>query len=376
VKPTEIFMVGDLVLDLPHVDDLFEPSRPTLRSADILIGHVEVPHTTRGIQADVQVPAHGSDPGHLKALKRSGFHVATLAGNHIYDAGDIGVADTIAALKELEIAPVGAGMNIQEAAKPAYVTRNGLRVGVLAYNTIGPTASYAGPKKAGGNFVNIITHYELDYPGPGGPPGATYSFPEATSLRAMKDAVASLREQVDIVVVAFHKGIVHVPTTLAMYERPLAEAAIDVGADIVIGHHAHILKGVEVYRGKPIYHGLGNFVTVTQQLSTSANLNPSPERLAWAKRRKALFNFEPDPNYPTYPFHPEAKHTIIATCEIGVDKRITPGFIPCFVQPNGAPTVLSRTQGGEALAAYMAQITRDAGLTTRFSWAGDRVVFC
>jgi poly-gamma-glutamate synthesis protein (capsule biosynthesis protein) len=190
----------------------------------------------------------------------------------------------------------------------------------------------------------------------------------------MKEAVRQLRPSVDVLIVAFHKGIVHTPVTLAMYERPLAEAAIDAGADVVVGHHAHILKGVEVYQGKPIFHGLGNFVTVTRQLSVDPNANPSPERLAWAKRRKALFNFEPDPDYPLYPFHPEAKNTIIATCVVGKDGVISAGFIPCYVKPNGEPEVLGNDERGREVASYVERISRDAGLETRFSWKGDQVV--
>ena len=91
-------------------------------------------------------------------------------------------------------------------------------------------------------------------------------------------AEALLDAGVDVLVVALHKGVGHVPAKIEMYERAVSRAAIDAGADIVIGHHAHILRGIELYRGKPIYHGLGNFVCVTRALSTSDN--DSPERLA------------------------------------------------------------------------------------------------
>jgi len=60
--------------------------------------------------------------------------------------------------------------------------------------------------------------------------------------------VEKLRGEVDVLIVALHKGIGHTPAALAMYERPLAKAAIDAGADIVVGHHAHILRGIELYK--------------------------------------------------------------------------------------------------------------------------------
>jgi len=75
----------------------------------------------------------------------------------------------------------------------------------------------------------------------------------------------------------------------------------DIAIGHVVGHHADILRGIETYRGRPIFHGLGNFVTVTRALSVTT----SPQRRAWAARRRTLFGFEPDPKMPAYPFHPQ-----------------------------------------------------------------------
>jgi hypothetical protein len=109
-----------------------------------------------------------------------------------------------------------------------------------------------------------------------------------------------------------------------MYEKAVSRAAIEAGADIVIGHHSHILRGVEMWRGKPIFHGLGNFVTVTRALSVEGN--ESPERRAWAEKRKVLFGFEPDPDYPLYPFHPQAKNGMVAACHLDADGVLSPGL--------------------------------------------------
>src|SRR5690349_20893321 len=97
-----------------------------------------------------------------------------------------------------------------------------------------------------------------------------------------------------------HKGVGHTPAALAMYERPVARAAIDAGAHAVFGHHAHIMRGIEIHRGRPIFHGLGNFVTVTRALTPDGD---NAERAAWAKRRVELYGFSPDPAMPYYPFH-------------------------------------------------------------------------
>ena len=370
--PLRLMLVGDLILDEPDPDSFFEPARSILRQADLLVGHVEVPHTRRGCENTSDVPAPPSDPDNLSALKRTGFHVATLAGNHISDAGPDGIEDTIATLRQLDIATTGAGMNLAQAHEPAIVTSQGVRVGILSYNCVGPKDSWAGEKKAGCAYVHVITHYELDHASPGGPP-RIYTFAEPESTDAMLADIEKLRPGVNVLVVALHKGIGHTPATLAMYERPLAKAAIDAGADIVVGHHAHILRGIEIYKGRPIYHGLGNFVTVTRALNIEAN--PSPKRLEWARRRRELFGFEPDSDYPTYPFHPEARNAMIAVCEIGAEGVRKAGFIPCWVNPKGQPEICGDDERGRAVAFYVEQITRKAALRSNFEWDGDWVRF-
>jgi len=368
----KLMLVGDLILDEPDPDSFFEPARSILRQADLLVGHVEVPHTRRGRENTSDVPAPPSNPENLAALKRAGFHIATLAGNHISDAGPNGIEDTIATLRQLDIATTGAGMNLAEAREPAIVTRQGLKVGTLSYNCVGPKDSWAGEKKAGCAYVHVITHYELDHASPGGPP-RIYTFAEPESTDAMLADIEKLRREVDVLIVALHKGIGHTPAVLAMYERPLAKAAIDAGADIVVAHHAHILRGIEVYKGRPIYHGLGNFITVTRALNMESN--SSPKRLEWARRRRELFGFEPDPDYPTYPFHPEARNAMIAVCEIGAECACKAGFIPCWVNPKGQPEICGDDARGREVASYIEQITRKASLRTDFEWDGDWVRF-
>jgi poly-gamma-glutamate synthesis protein (capsule biosynthesis protein) len=103
------------------------------------------------------------------------------------------------------------------------------------------------------------------------------------------------------VVVALHKGITHRPAALAPYERPLSAAAIAAGADVVVGHHAHIARGIEIIEGRPVFHGLGNGCVVTHALSPAQD---HPARAEWVERRKRMFGFEPDPAYPLAPSTP------------------------------------------------------------------------
>ena len=367
-----ILLAGDLILDEPNPDSFFDATRTLLRSADVVIGHVEVPHSSRSVESSSDVPAPPADPANLLALGRAGFHVATLAGNHIFDSGLTGIVDTIDGLRTQGIRTAGAGRTLDEARAPAIVAAAGLRVGVLSYNCVGPRDSWAGPSKGGCAYVHVITHYELDHASPGGPP-RTYTFAEPETLEAMQSDVAALTRQVDVAIVALHKGIGHVPAMLAMYERQVARAAIDAGAHVVVGHHAHITRVVECYRGRPVFHGLGNFVAVTRALNLEAN--PSPARLAWAHRRRQLFGFEPDPAYPTYPFHPEAKNALIAVCDVDEGGVRRAGFVPCWIQPSGAPEPLGDDERGRAVASYIEDITARAGLRSRFRWDEGMVWF-
>lgn len=365
-----IMAVGDLVLDEPNPDFYFEPSTDVLRSADLAIAQVEVPHTTSTECASVDVPAPPADPANLAAAGRAGFAVATLAGNHIYDCGPQGIADTVRLCREAGMVPTGAGMDLTEAWVPAIVERGGHRIGVLNVNCVGPRESWATSKKPGSAYVKVITHYELDSANPGGPP-SIYSFCDPASLRTFTAAVAQLASDVDVVVVALHKGIGHMPVDIAAYEFEISRAAVDAGANAVIAHHAHIMRGIEIYRGAPIFHGLGNFVTVTSALSTGDD--NSPERQAWAKRRKKLFGFSPDPAMPTYAFHPDSRNTAIGVIDVEADGTVSGSLIPCWIDDDARPIPHGDDETGRRVASYIEEITREAELDTVFTWNDGRV---
>jgi hypothetical protein len=366
-----VLSVGDLVLDEPDPASFLVPARPVLAGGDLVIGHVEVPHSTTDVQVSTDVPAPPADPVGLAALADAGFHVVTLAGNHVYDAGEAGVADTIAHARAAGLATAGAGPDLASARRPAVVERGGLRIGVLGYNLVGPRESWATSRKAGCAYVRVLTHYELDHASPGGPP-SVYTFADPVSLSAMTDDIRALASEVDVVTVSMHKGVGHTPAALAMYEQPVARAAIDAGAHAVFGHHAHIMRGIEVYRGRPVFHGLGNFVTVTHALTPTGNDNA--ERAGWARRRVELYGFAPDPDMPFYPFHPESRNTVVAVCRFDGEGIVAAGFVPCWIDGSGRPVPVSRAEGGEEVAGYVRRIGEKAGLVTDFAWDGDEVV--
>ena len=364
--PVTVAAVGDLILDEPDPASFLAPAAALLRAADLTVGHVEVPHSTTTAQVSTDVPAPPADPAALGALADAGLDVVTLAGNHVFDAGEVGVTDTVAHARRAGLLTAGAGADLAEARAPAVVERGGLRIGVLSYNCVGPRESWATSRKAGCAPVRVLTHYELDHASPGGPP-RVYTFADPDSLAEMTDDVARLRAEVDVVLVALHKGVGHTPAAVAMYESPVARAAVDAGADAVFGHHAHILRGIEVWRGKPIFHGLGNFVTVTHAL-TPASGGDSAERDEWARRRTELYGFAPDPDMPFYPFHPESRDTVVATCRFDRGGLVEAGIVPCRIDDAGRPV----PQGPDSpVVDYVRDITTRARLNARLVRRGD-----
>lgn len=366
-----LMLVGDLILEDAAARTAFAPSAELLRSADLLVGNVEVPHTDRGDPQTTAVPAIPAPPPHLAALREAGFNVATLAANHVYDLGEPGVADTRDGLLAHGILPVGAGTTLAEAREPAVLTAAGLRWGVLAYNCVGPELSWAGGDKGGCAYVRMTGPDGLVRDVRAVAEGADKARPHPGDLDALRADIAALRTQVDMVIVALHKGIVHTPAVVLEYERAVAHTAADAGADVVAGHHAHILRGIEVRRGKPIFHGLGNWVTLTRALDPCEGSDPG--RLDWARRRQELFGFTPNPAMPAYPFHPESRHTMIGTVDVRDDGSLAAGFVPCWIDDAGRPVPQPADGAGRATADYVRDITARAGFPTTFATGGDGV---
>jgi len=357
---------GDLVLDEPDPGYWLSGIAPCLREAQLAVGHLEVPHTRRGREMAADVPAPGADPAHLAAVAEAGIDVVTLAGNHMADCGAEGIIDTIDELDRLGIRHCGAGLNLQQARQPAWFESASLRIAVLSYNCVGPEESWAQSDSAGCAYVRVLAE------GGGAikPAARLHALDPASVLQMADDIRVARRTGAHLCVVALHKGIVHTPATLAPYERPLAHAAIDAGADLVIGHHAHILRGIERYRNRPIFHGLGNGCVVTRALSPDQS---NPKRAEWARQRREMFGFEPDPNYILAPFHPDAVHGMLARVLIEDSRVAAVGFIPVFVEPPGRPT-LAQGAAAEAVVRYVAHISREAGLPSlRYTAAADMV---
>jgi len=364
MKPITIVATGDLILDVPDADHWLAAIAPVLRSADLAIGHLEVPHGTSRFEAAGDVPAPAAAPENVAAIARAGFDVVTLAGNHIADCGAEGIAETRALLDAAGIGHCGAGPDAESAFAPWIGEAGGIRVGLLSYNCVGPEFAWAQADRAGCAYLRIATE-------DGAPiaPAARLDRVTDEARARLAGDIAALREQADIVLVALHKGLVHVPARLAPYERELARAAIESGADAVLSHHAHIVRGIEFVNGRPVFHGLGNGCVVTHALSPGQD---HALRAAWVERRKALFGFEPDPAYTLAPFHPEAVNGFMARLTVSADGVVEAGIVPVDIVAPGRPEPAREPRASE-IRRYVERITSAAALPSIGIGADNRV---
>lgn len=367
----ELMFVGDLMLDSPEFDAYFEPSRELLRSADIAVGQVEWPHTARGMVCVVDIPAPAVPVEHLDGLTRSGIEVATLACNHMFDQGPWGVLDTIEGLTQRGIAAVGAGKDITEARAPVILERSGLRIGFMSYNAVGPRESWATTVKAGVAPVHVRNHFELEIASPGSTP-TEFSFVDPESLAELVSDIESLKAQTDIVCLSLHKGMGFVRARLAQYERPLAHAAIAAGADVVIGHHAHILRGVEAYRDRPVFHGINHFIAAYTDSSNPRS--PSAKRPR-PRRSPAIDEHVMDTSMRNFPFPPESRHTMVASVRVDRKGVRQASFVPCYINVDGHPIPVTADDDHAETVEYVRAITAEAGLEADMRWNDGRVVF-
>jgi len=212
------------------------------RQADIALINLEGPLTARGWKLSKRFNFR-ADPRSVGILILGGISVANLANNHIMDYGPLGLRDTIATLDQVGILSFGAGEGARQARAGAVVERKGLRVGFLGYVYLGP-----------GSSEPRAIHASTRRPGVAGHPSSV------KALRAMiGEDLARLKPLVDLVVVSFHWG-----REGSFYpeadQRLLARFTIDRGAHLVLGHHPHVLQGIEVYGGGIIAYSLGNLV--------------------------------------------------------------------------------------------------------------------
>lgn len=309
--------VGDIILLRPMLKTM-EAKSPAmvklLRDADVTFGNFET--MAFDLARFTGAPAAESggtwmlaDPGVPKDIAAMGFDILSLANNHSGDWGPEGLHDTMRLLDEAGLVHAGAGRNLQAARTPRYHDGPKGRVGLAAASSTFPGSSRAGdplgevpgrpgvnplrherqvlvseaqwemladmarrvpystpPKIEPGGTVNLFgTRYKAT-----ATPGDKLSYAWTLNPRdaaANRLAVRQAKQNGNFAVFSLHNhepgNAADVPTEFA---QSIARAAIDEGADAFVGHGPHILRGIEIYKGKPIFYSLGNFAMMNNSL--------------------------------------------------------------------------------------------------------------
>ncbi len=240
-------MVGDVMMGR-YVNDVVEQHgteyvfryvSPYFKNSDYVSGNFDqtvlLKEEKEYKKADKQMGLHTNE-NVVKAMKEQGFTLFNLANTNTMNYGEIGLLDTLKTFKNEEIEVVGAGENLESAKNIIYKEINGVRVATIGFTDVYPEKSNATDKRAGVLTMDPDLLFEL--------------------IGKAKDANQG---NADLVVVNANWGQEY-DSEPSPRQQKLGRAMIDAGADIIVGHHPHVLQSVEAYKKGIIFYSLGNFV--------------------------------------------------------------------------------------------------------------------
>jgi poly-gamma-glutamate capsule biosynthesis protein CapA/YwtB (metallophosphatase superfamily) len=234
-----ILSFGDLFLgswaveavDTNGMDYPFRGTMPVITTADLVMANLEGPLTDHSKIFVEKQYAFRAPPRMSQTLEAAGIQAVNLANNHILDFGFPGLEETLQTLSKNGILAFGAGRTFPEAFQPALITLKDTKIAIFGFSTVYPDEFWADSARGGTAFPY-----------------------EEMVTKALRDA----RQSSDVIIVHIHWGAESREVPKA-YQVELGRLIVDSGADMVFGHHAHVPLGVEIYKGAPIFYGLGNF---------------------------------------------------------------------------------------------------------------------
>jgi poly-gamma-glutamate capsule biosynthesis protein CapA/YwtB (metallophosphatase superfamily) len=366
----QLVAVGDVFLNREHPHESFAHVGHLLREGDITFGNSEGTYAVDPTADADMVAAIIAPPSNVAALGQAGFDIMSVANNHINDWGRAGMHSTIDALRRQGILPVGFGRHVEEAFAPVYMNVGDSRVAFVAASMIGSWNAAASVDRDGVAMLEVATQYRDLHRQPGSPPHVRSQLTEAAAVR-VASCFDEASRHADFVVASFHWGVHCFPASLAEYEGTLARLAIDHGADVILGHHQHIIKGIDFYKGKPILHGLGNFAFDLVDIEKVAK----PEAVRETIEIYGEYGIFSRDGYPTVPFHEESRMTVVAHVDLqkGRDPKVE--LTPCVINAKGQPVPVPRSNEAAfaRFIAYLRRIHWLANLNSRIDGAGDRI---
>lgn len=240
-KKLTVIAVGDILFDRQVASFIakegsgapFAYVSPILQSGDIAFANLECPLSNKGSRLKEKDVTFRGTPQATVGIRQSGIDVVSLANNHALDYGPQALADTISLLNRSGIKSAGAGQNISQAHQPAILKVRNKQVSLLAYSYVIPAGFFASPSHPG--------------------------IASARSPDRVAQQVKEAKKTSDFVILSFHWGVEYQDYPISI-QRQLAHTAIDSGADLVLGHHPHVIQGLEIYKNKLIAYSLGDFV--------------------------------------------------------------------------------------------------------------------
>jgi poly-gamma-glutamate synthesis protein (capsule biosynthesis protein) len=369
-----IYGAGDVIVRTmpePGSKSQFEQILPTLREADIRYCQLEQLISDRPAPTRIIRPHFCAGTKFVSELKYAGFDVVTPNGNHAYDFGMNALLDTIDTLRANGIQTTGVGRDIAEARRPATFERKGNKIAFLAYCSVmhpgfGSEMWVARDGFPGVAPMRAYTFYEQHEIEQPGTPSLIHTYPHRGDLEALKEDVAQAKASHDIVIVTLHFGIHRVRAMLADYQRDVTHAAIDAGADVIIGTHPHIQKAVEVYKGKAIFYSLANF-----SFDRSVPKDMKDELSSKYKKREDFWALYKDSKKkPGTDLESSIVKIVVSDRKI---KRVS--FFPLMVNDKDEPyRPEPGSPGFEQSLNYTVDVTREAGIGTQFKVEGGEVL--
>lgn len=214
----------------------FEDVAEIFRNADLAFVNLETSVSTRGESEKKEGYGFRTDPKYLEAYTEAGIDIVSCANNHTRDYGMDALADTFAHLDEYGIRYVGAGMNKTEAEKLETFELNGITVGFTAINMINMNPTwYATDERAG---LNCVDSWDCEH---------------------QLELISEYDKQCDVLFVSVHWGLEYY-NTITEEQQDFAHKLCDNGADVILGHHPHVLQPIEAYENSVIFYSLGNFL--------------------------------------------------------------------------------------------------------------------
>jgi len=367
--------VGDIILDLDNHDSAFTNVKHILRQGDVVFANCDQSFSDLGDSPNSFWPIYVSAVPHAASMADcvadAGFTILNFGNNHSLDWGYEAAFDCLDQVKKRGMTPFGFGKNITEARKPAIIEKEGSTIGFLNYCSIGPEGYEATEHRPGHTPMRVHTYYDQWDPQPG-TPAITRTFPNRDDLAALLEDVRSLRDKVDVLVCTFHWGVHYVLEVIADYEKEVAHAAIDAGADLVFGQHAHLPKGIEVYNGKAILYGMHNFCSPGEWMPPAKQPGSKyPESYKWdwtehGEKFKSLFG-DVDPE--------EKRQTLIARVTIDDGDITRVAYTPCWLNDRNEPTALKADDPRATnVFEHFKKISKSQGFDTEFQWEDDEIV--